>query len=90
MNENITYENDLISTEIEENEPELCINSDLGNCVVQEVKNLIVEQHFKPVRSHVPETTYQMKIVLKNDQPFSFGPRKLSFESKKQITTNFR
>lgn len=63
----------------------LQINPELDNDVIDEIRNMYDLEYVKTKETSTEEVDFEMKIVLKHDQPISFRPRRLSFADKGKL-----
>ena len=80
---------DILNIEINDSkdkiEDSLNINSDLTSETKIIVKKIFVENYVNPVRPEMPVIDAELKLILREEKPFHFNPRRLSYVEKSAL-----
>lgn len=72
-------------SQLESDSTSLIINSDISMSVQQQFKKLFQESYIQPERPLEPKNKVELKLTLKDTQPFHCTPRRLSYVEKDQL-----
>jgi len=67
----------------------LNINRDMPVEVRKLVERVFIDYYVEPIRPETPKVQIEAALILKDNKPVQFGPRRLGFAEKKG-TANFR
>lgn len=74
-----------IADEKEERSSTLDINTELPTTKQSEVRKIFEEDYLKPERPEIPAIDAEVKLILKEHQPFAVVPRRLSYTEKNVV-----